>query len=148
MPYKTIGLLFTCLTFSTTLSSEIYRWTDDKGHVHFGDQLKAPSIATAIELDLSRINISAELSVSSHMKSIFEENSKIRKQALVAKSTTHKQAELQKQNWCKKAQTHLQTIVGRVIFLDENNLPTKVSEKEREARAKKLSHDINARRCN
>ncbi|MEJ2693217.1 MAG: DUF4124 domain-containing protein [Candidatus Thiodiazotropha sp.] len=49
MPYRFLTALCLTLLFSSPLQAEVYRWTDEKGRVHFSDR---PTSESAKEIDL------------------------------------------------------------------------------------------------
>lgn len=62
--------------------------------------------------------------------------------------TQHKQSQInpaaeQQTRQCQSARQRLKVIQGQVVFLDDNDQPVKVSEKERQQRADTLRELIN-----
>lgn len=143
---KSIFLFILYMIISMHASSEVFRWTDENGQVHFSDQARAPSKAEQVNIDTSKINITSNLSTPEQLQRLAEEKDQRQQQKFEAWKDKIKKAP-KNDDWCTSAKARLQKIVGRVVFLDDNNLPVQVSEEERKSRVKALSQSIESR-CN
>jgi len=136
-------ILLAGFSFASTPShSEIYRWVDEQGKVHFGDKAHTNKQAQDITRDtqLKNLDHSAQRTEQS-LQQI-----DLRQQAQSAEvqqrqSQTNTNGE-QRARICREAKQRLRIIKGPVIFLDKNDQPVQVSEKERQRRADALKKEI------
>jgi hypothetical protein len=141
---KLLFFITLCVLVLPNVSAEVFRWTDANGQVHFSDHARAPSAAKEVEIDTSKMNITSELSSPEQLQRQAEDLDALRQQKLEQWQSKRKDQPT-KDDWCNWARSYLQTIVGRVVFLDDNNQAVKVSEKERKERAQKLAKEIEKR---
>ncbi|GAB2875393.1 DUF4124 domain-containing protein [Microbulbifer echini] len=132
------GTLFGSLMVAATAgASELYRWVDADGRVHFSDRPPAEAKAQDISGQLNPIN-SAEAT-------------KNRPSLITSPATTtgreqQKRQQKEQQRNCSRARQRLRAINGRVAFIDNNGKEVRYSERERQQMAKKLQREI-ASRC-
>ncbi len=144
VPFKELRFIVLILSVTSTSSADVFRWVDKNGQTHFSDQARAPTAAKEVEIDTSKMNLTTDLSSPEQLQRIAQEKDELRQKQLDALKA-QKRNKPKKQDWCTWARHHLNTIVGRVVFLDENDQPVNVSEKERQARAQQLAKDIKVR---
>lgn len=127
---------------STNSHSEVYRWVDEQGKVHFGDKAHANKQAEDISTRLQKQNLdhSAERTQQSLQQIDLRQQAQTT-ESQQRQSQTNPNAE-QRANSCRNAKQRLRIIEGPVVFMDENNQPVKVSEKERQQRADALEKQI------
>jgi len=127
---------------STSVHSEVFRWIDEQGNVHFGDKAHANKHAQDItqETQLKNLDHSAARTQQSLQQIELRQQaqsteSQQRDAQISSNSTRHKQA-------CSDAKQRLRTIQGRVYFVDDNGQEMNVTEKERQQRADALQKQI------
>jgi len=121
--------------------SEVYKWTDENGQIHFGDRAPANKHSDNISSRLDNINISTDLTSPELMLKHAEQKE--------ARKNEKRQEliELQKKlptlsEACVKAKRYLSTIEGRVVFTDKHGKEMKVSEQERKNEVLKMKQMI------
>lgn len=133
-------ILLASFSFASTQShSEVYRWVDDQGKVHFGD--KAPDNKQAKEISTQLQKQNVDYSAPLTQQSL--QQLKSRQQALSTESQqqTDPNAE-QRDSICRNAKQRLRIIEGPVVFLDDNGEAIEVSEVQRQQRADALENQI------
>jgi len=127
---------------STNVYSEVYRWVDEQGNIHFGDKAHANKQAQDITQDtrLKNLDHSADRTRQS-LKQI-----ELRQQA---QSTESQQRQSQQHSnskqlnkVCSEAKQRLRVLQGRVYFVDDNGQEVKVTEKELQQQADALKKQI------
>ena len=135
------------LIISPTAFSEIYKWTDAQGKTHFSDhppkdQVKSEEVSSK----LSPLNRDSSTHETKELQKVFKQATP-EEQLHQQQEKTLKQQQSQKMTQaCNKAKQQLETIKGRVFFVDDNGKEVVVSEKERQQRARQLEQEIR-RRC-
>jgi len=131
-------LLFSIVMLTSLHSpAEVYRWTDANGKVHFGD--KKPKVAAEnITEQVKTTNVDTSTSEHQKLETLFrKENDADRAyQQQLAKPDP------QLDQRCIEAKNYLNTINGRVQFLDDQGKPVHVTEAERKERAAKMQNII------
>lgn len=133
-------ILLAGFSFASTYShSEVYRWIDDQGKVHFGD--KAPDNKQAKEISTQLQKQNVDYSAPLTQQSL--QQIKSRQQAQTAESRQQASPNTeQRNNICRNAKQRLRIIEGPVVFLDDNGEAMEVSEKQRQQRADALKKQI------
>ncbi|WP_299585551.1 DUF4124 domain-containing protein [uncultured Microbulbifer sp.] len=139
------GTLFGSLMVAATAgASELYRWVDADGRVHFSDRPPAEAKAQDISGQLNPIN-SAE--ATKNRPSLITSPATTTGREQQKRQQKEQQARQQEQQRnCSKARQRLRAINGRVAFIDNNGKEVRYSERERQQMAKKLQREI-ASRC-
>lgn len=136
-------ILLASISFtSTNVHSEVYRWVDEQGNVHFGDKAHANSQAQDITQDTQLKNL--DYSADRTQQSL--QQIELRQQAQSTESQ-QRDAQLSKNptKWkhaCNDAKQQLRILQGRVYFVDEKGQEVSVTEKERQQRADALQNKI------
>jgi len=127
---------------STPSHSEIYRWVDEQGKVHFGDKAHTNKQAQDITRDtqLKNLDHSAQRTEQS-LQQIDLRQQVQSAESQQRQSQTNPNAEKRVQA-CREAKQRLRILQGRVYFVDENGKEVSVSERERQQRADALGRDI------
>lgn len=128
------GFITVCLLmFCSQVWSQVYKWTDENGQVHFGDRAPVDKTSVDISSRLDKVNISTDLTSPELMLKQQEEKDAIRKEKRQKlKELKDKLPSISEA--CAEAKRHLSVIEGRVYFTDEQGKEVKVSEKERKER--------------
>lgn len=133
-------ILLASLSFTNNAAyAEIYRWVDEQGKVHFADKVHSNKQAKDISQDVKLKNLDHSAKRTEQTLQQID----LRQQALTTEaqqkqSQTSPAAEQQARQ-CQSARQRLEVMQGRVAFLDENDQPLKVTEKERQQRADTLA---------
>lgn len=136
-------ILLASISFtSTSVHSDVYRWVDEQGNVHFGDKAHANTQAQDITQDTQLKNL--DYSADRTQQSL--QQIELRQQA---QSTESQQRDAQLNNSsakrkqaCSDAKQQLRILQGRVYFVDEKGQEVSVTEKERQQRADALQKKI------
>ena len=118
----------------------VYKWRDDNGKWHFSD--KAPPDRDAEQTDPGRINITEGSRATSELNTAFPRETPEEAAYRERKAAEARHRQDLTESWCNQARQRLETIRGRVIFLDSDGNPVEVTEEEREARAVTLAGRI------
>ncbi|MFT6122288.1 MAG: hypothetical protein ACJASG_000811 [Oleiphilaceae bacterium] len=136
-----IFIMACLLIYCSNALSEVYRWTDANGQVHFGDRAPAGEHSDNISRRLDNINISTDLSSPELMLKQAEQKearqNEKRQKLIALKKKLPSISEV-----CINARRYLSTIEGRVVFTDENGNEVKVTEQERKNEALTLKKMI------
>ena len=144
MTNRIYGLILT-LAFSFTASSsysEVYRWVDEQGKVHFGDKAHANKQAEDISARLKQQNSDESAQRTKQTLQQIDHRQQAKQTEAQQKQAQSNQKNEQRQRSCRDAKRRLRILQGPVVFYDENNQQIKVSEKQREQRAEALSQQI------
>lgn len=138
------NIIILLLLVSSPVSAGIYKWTDSKGNVHFGD--KPVNNPAATELDI-KVNRSAGVTNSSGKKKDREYLLKKideRKQEDAAKRKEKRELNKKHKMLCNNYKIEYQNqIRANALFkMDANGERTYLSDKERAARKKKIQKGI------
>jgi hypothetical protein len=131
-------LLNLLLITSACAQAEVYRWTDANGKVHFGDK-KAGASAENITEKVNKINVDTSTAEHQKLESIF------RKENDADREYKQQQArpDPERLRQCAQAKNYLNTISGRVYFVDKDGKEVKVTEEQRKQRVKDMQQQIN-----
>ncbi|MDE1463144.1 DUF4124 domain-containing protein [Spartinivicinus poritis] len=122
--------------------SELYKWVDKQGNVHYSD--KPPANA-------QQQSEKVEVKVQNTDFNYLDENAKRKQQQInrnraIQKQQQDRQQVKKKENprekACREAKQRLSVLQGRVVFVDKKGNELKVTEKERQQRAKVLEQQI------
>ncbi len=131
------------LIFIPTVQSEIYRWTDTDGKIHFSDQPPEDStLSEEVSQTMPPINRDASSEETKKLQLIFqgetpEEQNYHRQQ----KVQQRRQDQITKRA-CDQAKYNLKVLKGRVYFEDAQGNEIIVTEEQREQRAQQLEGEI------
>ena len=132
------------LAFVTPVNAGIYKWTDSEGNVHFGDQPVNNESAT--ELNIRTNNRAGITNSSGNNKEREYLLKKIEEDQLADAEARKKQAALMKENQkiCNnfKIQYQKQIQSTHTYTMSADGERTYLSDKEREARKKKIQKGI------
>lgn len=137
-------LILFALTYSQSVSAEVYRWVDAQGKTHYSDK-KADKHAADITAEVSQQNIDTSIEEQRKLQQIFRPEN-------AADRAYYRQQQLQQQpdaemiKHCNEQRKYLNNIKGRVQFIDEQGQMINVTEKERQAEVQRVENYI-ASRC-
>ena len=147
----TISALVLALVVSApTLASEIYKWTDDEGNVHYGDRPSGESSEQRIGITYKRTDrADLQARVDSH-----RESQSARQEARQARAEEQKTAEEQRaeaeerETKCEDYRARLETFVTspRLYREDENGEREYLDEKETQD-ARQRAEELVAEYC-
>ena len=128
-----IFLLFACVNSH----AEVYRWTDANGKVHFGDK-KPKAAAEDITEKVKQTNVDTSTSEHQKLETLF------RKENQADREYQQQQAQpnLELLHRCAEAKKYLDTISGRVQFIDASGKEVKVTEEERKQKVIAMQQEI------
>lgn len=126
------------LATSVCAQAEVYRWTDANGKVHFGDK-KAGATAENITEKVSKTNVDTSTAEHQKLESVFRKENDADRE--YKQQQVQPNQELLRQ--CAEAKKYLDTINGRVMFIDDKGKDVKVTEEERKQRVKDMQQQIN-----
>lgn len=124
------------LIVSLVSQAQIYKWVDEEGNVHFGDESSRDANAKDISQDLPKLNMTKG-SDTGYVPS--GESVSARKQRL-REEKEEKQAALEPA--CNKAKKELRILSGPVYFTNDDGSEYTVSESERAELEKELRAEI------
>ncbi|MCX4026366.1 DUF4124 domain-containing protein [Endozoicomonas sp. SM1973] len=122
--------------------SELYKWVDKQGNVHYSDK---PPVNAQQQTE------KVEVKVQNTDFNYLDENAKRKQQQINRNRSIQKQQQDQQQakkkenprkKACQSAKQRLSKLQGRVVFVDKKGKELKVTEKERQQRAKVLEQQI------
>jgi hypothetical protein len=117
--------------------AEVYRWTDANGKVHFGD--KKPKVAAEDITDkVKQTNVDTSTSEHQKLETLFRKEN----QADREYKQQQAQPDLQLLHRCIEAKKYLDTINGRVQFIDATGKEVKVTEEERKQKVIAMQKEI------
>lgn len=136
---------FFCLVLllvTTPAISDMYKWVDKQGNVHFSD--KPPKNA---QQNTEKV----EVKVQNRDFNYLDEEAKRKQRQINTNKAIQKQQQTRQQakkksnprkKACQNARQRLNKLQGRVVFVDKDGKPIYVSEKERGQREKTLEKQI------
>jgi len=129
---KYLCVIAALLTANTTYA-DVYRWTDEKGEVHYTDK-KPSTDADNITSTIKKQNIDTSTEEQRKVGQILrKENDADR--AFYQQQQAEQQKKINEQTKrCNEARRYLRNISGPVQFIDDDGKPVYVSERERQAR--------------
>ncbi len=138
--------LFTFITviivtlLPAVVNSEIYRWVDENGKVHFGDRKPAAREVEDVTDQLGTVNLTEGQSTGDYGEHLPETP---QEKAAAAQQKRDKKREFaRRQKNCALARANLKKIQGRVVFEREDGSLYDVSEEERARREGQLKKAI------
>jgi Domain of unknown function (DUF4124) len=138
-----VSLLLLISIFSPAGFSDIYRWVDSNGKLHFSDQPPEDS-ATAEEVSskMSPINRDSSTEETQKLQQVFQGETP-EEQAFQNQQKARQQRQDQNvTRACQQAKNNLQVLKGRVYFEDVDGNEIIVTEEQREQRANQLAEEI------
>lgn len=139
-----LRLNMACLFFifmSTQAVSDVFKWTDEHGQIHFSDRAPHEVQADNISNKLKQVNITGDLS-SPEMMLRHEQAKDANREARYSEQQERLHNQPSQSERCAEAKKHLKLLKGRVVFVDENGKDLKISEETRKLRASQLENDI------
>ncbi|SFC09058.1 protein of unknown function [Microbulbifer thermotolerans] len=131
------GLL---LAGPAALASEMYRWVDEQGKVHFSDRPPVEAKAENIEHKLRPINTADAPQPKDTARHGGDADPE---QEYESRQQQRQLAQQQKMlNACNAAKKKLRILQGPVALIDENGKEIKISERERQQMAAQLQSEI------
>lgn len=118
----------------------LYRWVDADGKVHFGDRPPAEANAESLDGQLKPVN-----GADPTRRQDFPDTSRsqeIEREYAARKESRQSRSLQQQQVACNQARRQLQILQGRVYFVDENGVESRISERQRQQEAQKLEAQI------
>ncbi|MGH1470472.1 MAG: DUF4124 domain-containing protein [Cellvibrionaceae bacterium] len=141
--YFCFGLFFPVLLFSFDTTAEIYKWTDEKGKVHFSDKPPENKKAEDITESVKNTNIDASQNEHSKLNKIFAKETEGEKQLRLRKAKEQKKQKVEIEKRCAKAKKDLKFLREKRFFtLDENGKENTMTEKQRNELTSKYSQLI------
>lgn len=132
-------ILLASLSFTNNAAyAEIYRWVDEQGNVHFADKAQANKQAEDISEDVKLKNLdhSAKRTEQTLQQIDLRQQAQTTETQQKQSQTSPAAEKLARQ--CQDTRERLEIMQGRVVFLDKNGQPVKVTESERQQRADAL----------
>lgn len=127
-------LVILLVAWASQATAEVYTWVDEDGKQHFSD--KPPSEETEVrEEEYELENIDAGYPPGIVVDPTRQEREQAERAQRAARANELNEA-------CRKARANLDTLSGRVIFMDEDGSEVFVSEREREAMERKYRTSI------
>nr|WP_255774568.1 DUF4124 domain-containing protein [Microbulbifer zhoushanensis] len=124
---------------SAASADKLYRWVDEQGNVHFGDRPPGEARAEDLSGKLAPVNSADATSARSRNSSgdaslqrDYQENQ--RRQRLKQQQESRRA--------CALARNRLRILQGPVALVDGNGEEIRMSERERQRRAKELEREI------
>lgn len=138
-------LFMAILAFSLPCQAgKVYKWQDDHGKWHFSDTAPGDRPAEVEETDPASVNSAETGKATRELQKVFPGETPEEAAFEKRKAASDRLRQAQKDAWCSQARKRLETIRGRVVFLDDEGNAMDVTEEEREARADALAKHINA----
>lgn len=137
-------MLAVCLgIFSSSASTEIYRWTDSNGKVHFSDKANTGNNnAKNITKQLTPINSDSSKTEVDKLGDLFQEETSTEKSLQQQKNKQLAQQKAKQKRACENARTRLKKLQGPVAFFDKDGNEVLVTEEERGLREKRLKQHL------
>jgi hypothetical protein len=131
------------LILSTPSLSEIYRWVDNQGKVHFSDK-KPPSTEAAEDISgqLQPLNSDSSASETAKLQQVFQGETPEEQAYRQQQQAQQQQQEDLREQGCQKARQQLSILRGRVAFIDPDGKEVVITEEERARRADELDRQI------
>ena len=134
-------LLFCFLIMAcTTAHAEVYRWTDANGKVHFSDK-RPKSAAEDITEKVKQTNVDTSTAERQKLETLFRKENEADREYKRQQAQPDTALLLR----CKEAKNYLETISGRVQFIDKEGKAVVVTEEERKRRVIEMQTLINER---
>lgn len=119
--------LFCFLMMSCMVThAEVYRWTDANGKVHYSDK-RPKTAAEDITEKVKQTNVDTSTAEHQKLETLFRKENEADRE--FKKEQARPNAELLIR--CKEARDYLNTISGRVQFIDKDGKAVTVTEEER-----------------
>lgn len=138
-----ISIVAFMLILSTPSLSEIYRWVDNQGKVHFSDK-KPPSTEAAEDISgqLQPLNSDSSASETAKLQQVFQGETPEEQAYRQQQQAQQQQQEDLREQGCQKARQQLSILRGRVAFIDPDGKEVVITEEERVRRADELDRQI------
>lgn len=142
--------LVTLLLLTSTISAHagVYKWVDEDGKVHYGDQPKATQPAVEVDVDDTAVTVPAyggsDLSREEKRERLLEamEEDRLEKQEKQEKQKAIKEQNRQKCNYYRDRMRHYER-ASALYKLDDDGNRVYMSEADRASATKNLSANIN-----
>lgn len=134
-----IGILSFALCLPAQ-ATEIYRWVDSEGKVHYSDRKQADDAEDVT--DKVRVhNIDTSQDEQRKLQKIFRAENEADRE-YYRQQQAQQQPSIEQRKRCQKMRKYLADISGRVQFLDENDKPMKVTEAQRKQKVAEVEQLI------
>jgi len=146
---KVLSAVFIVGTLLSPMStySEVYKWTDSKGKVHFSDKPPADQKVEDITEAAKVRNVDTSQGEQTKLNKIFAKETKGEKQMRQRELQQKQLAEKEAKKRCAKARKDLKFISEEQFYtVDENGKETTMTERERNQLAKEYA-DIIKKHC-
>ncbi|WP_299594212.1 DUF4124 domain-containing protein [uncultured Microbulbifer sp.] len=133
-------ILGCALLAANTSASELYRWVDEDGKVHFGDRPPLEAKAESLEGQLKPVN-----SADPTRKQDFPDSQRakqLEREYAARKQSEQSRARRQQQIACARARKQLKILKGPVYFVDAEGNESTISERQRVVEARKLEAQV------
>jgi len=132
------------LIIMSPANAGIYKWTDNKGNVHFGDRPVDPKSATELKVIINRntgvTNSSGNKKEREYLLKKIERNKEERSEKKSEKLAKSKKRKKKCDAYRRSYQNHIQS--NRSYHMSTKGERTYLSDKERDLRKKKLSKGV------
>lgn len=119
--------------FTHSATSEVYRWTDSEGKVHYSDR-KLNRDAEDVTDKVRVQNIDTSQEEQRKLQQIFRKENEADREHYRRQEQAKKPSADQRRR-CNELRNYLRNIDGRVQFVDNDGKPMKVTERERQQMA-------------
>ncbi len=122
--------------------SEMYKWVDKQGNVHYSDKppANAQQKSEQVEVKVQNTDFNYLDAEAKRKQQQIRRNKAIQKQQQNRQEAKKKEDPREKA--CQNAKQRLSKLQGRVVFVDKDGKELKVTEKERQQQEKQLAEQI------
>lgn len=128
--WMTFSAMLLLVFYAHNAASEVYRWTDSEGKVHYSDR-KLNRDAEDVTDKVRVQNIDTSQEEQRKLQQIFRQENEADREHYRRQEEAKKPSPDQ-QRYCNELRRYLMDIDGRVQFLDDDGKPVKVTERERQ----------------
>lgn len=148
---KTKRLILSCaiaaMTFASgAMASEIYKWIDEDGNVHYEDRPSGAADEERLAMSYSRTNRSAvsQRIKTRHDRQMSREEARSTAAAAEKEAADSAQAEAERQQACERARTRLESYLQsrRLYRTDENGERVYLDDSQRQEARRKAEEQI------
>lgn len=125
--------LTACILMSSLTSAQVYRWTDENGKIHYGDEPPRQGNHEDISTEVRPINIDESHREQEKLSKIFAPETEEEKQLARQQKSDRQQKVQEQKKICDSARRRLKIITEeRFILVDEEGNQFDISKKEAE----------------
>ncbi|MGI1679626.1 MAG: DUF4124 domain-containing protein [Cellvibrionaceae bacterium] len=137
------AILFCSSSYMPLATAEIYKWTDEKGKIHFSDKPPANKKAEDITESTTKTNVDTSQNEQYKLNKIFAKETEGEKQSRLRETQQAQKEKIEMKRRCTKAKKNLKFLrEERFYTLDENGKENTMSERERNELAKEYNQLI------